>query len=396
MRAVEAEGGERVLMQRADVVVIGGGITGLGVAWRLRRLGVERVVVLEAGEAGFKSTGQASGGIRRQFETRLEIEMTLASLPFFELLLDDAAFDGRFNRVGYAFLAGPEQVGRVERACALQQAMGIDARWLDRADLVEQFPYCDLIGVVAGTFCADDGFIDPWAVVGWLVTACRAEGVTVRERSAVEVIEVADGRVRAVRTADLTVDVEVVVNAAGAWAGMVGALAGVEIPVSPSPRVKYVAGPHPALPEEMPLIVDLPTGAYVRSDQGCAMVGVQPRKVETSFEVAVAPGQVEWMAERAAARFPSLRGVTAERLITGLYEVTPDGLPVAGAAPGVEGLYVAAGFNGHGIMHGPAVAQAVAEEIVWGRAEVLDMDRLQVGRFAAKGVVEATAARAML
>ncbi|MGH2558922.1 MAG: NAD(P)/FAD-dependent oxidoreductase [Thermomicrobiales bacterium] len=381
---------------RADVVVIGGGMTGLGVAWRLRRLGVGQVVVLEAGEVGFKSTGQSSGGIRRQFETRLEIEMTLASLPFFDLLLGDATFTGRFNRVGYAFLAGPEQVGRIERACALQRAMGIDVRWLDRADLAERFPFCDLDGVEAGTFCADDGFIDPWAIVGWLVAACRAEGVTVREQSAVEGIEVAGGRVRGVRTADLIVEANVVVNAAGAWAGEVGTLAGMTIPVTPSPRVKYVTGPHPALPEGMPLIVDLPTGAYVRSDRGGAMVGVQPEPVATSFEVAVAPGQVEWMAERAAVRFPTLRGVAAERLIIGLYEVTPDGLPVAGAAPGVEGLFVAAGFNGHGIMHGPAVARAVAEEIVWGRAEVLDIGSLRVGRFGERGVAEATGVRAML
>src|SRR5687768_16478360 len=102
--------------ERADVLVIGGGIVGLSVAWRLRELGVDRVVVLEAETLGSGSTGRAAGGIRRQFGSRLEIELTLASLGFFDLVLADPEFPGQLEAVGYAFLAGREEEAALGQA----------------------------------------------------------------------------------------------------------------------------------------------------------------------------------------------------------------------------------------------------------------------------------------
>ena len=139
--------------------------------------------------------------------------------------------------------------------------------------------------------------------------------------------------------------------------------------------------PHPALPADMPLIVDLSTGAYVRSERGHAMVGVTPDRPATGFQIDASPDLLAWMAERAAIRFPSLRTASLATVITGLYEVTPDHLPVVGAVPGLDGFFVAAGFNGHGIMHGPAAARALAELIVQGHADALDLDRLRPDRF---------------
>jgi sarcosine oxidase subunit beta len=381
---------------QADVAIIGGGITGLSVAWQLRRLGVERVVVLEAGAPGFKSTGQSSGGVRSQFTTPLEIEMSLASRPFFDMLLADPAFTGTFSRVGYTVLAGSEQADSLIAAVGLQRSMGVKSEWIERADLAARFPYLNLDGLAGGTFCPDDGFISPWAIVAWLIDACREAGVTIREQCPVDTIMVERERVRGVASGALTVMADVVVNAAGAWAGEVGKLAGVDVSVSPSPRVKYVTGPHPALPTDMPLIIDLPTGAYVRSDGGAAMVGVKPLAPVVSFSTEVDPAHLPWMEEQASVRFPSLRGAAVAKLVTGLYEVTPDGLPVAGPAPDVAGFFVVAGFNGHGIMHGPAVARAVAERIVHGASETLDLAALRVDRAIDPHVFAATDARTLL
>src|SRR3954451_115576 len=111
--------------ERANVLVIGGGIVGLSVAWQLRRLGVDRIVVLEAATLGSGSPSRASGGVRRQFGSRLEIEMTLASLDFFAGVLADAEFPGRFESVGYAFLAGRDERAALEQAWAVQREMGI-------------------------------------------------------------------------------------------------------------------------------------------------------------------------------------------------------------------------------------------------------------------------------
>jgi sarcosine oxidase, subunit beta len=158
-------------------------------------------------------------------------------------------------------------------------------------------------------------------------------------------------------------------------------MAGASIPVTPSPRVKFMTDAHPALPADMPLIVDLPTGAYVRSERGHAMVGVQPDRLVTGFQAEADADLLGWMAERAAIRFPSLRAASLARVITGLYEVTPDHLSMVGAVPDLDNFFVVAGFNGHGIMHGPAAACAAAELIVGGRADSLDLERLRPERF---------------
>jgi glycine/D-amino acid oxidase-like deaminating enzyme len=367
--------------ERADVLVIGGGIVGLSVAWQLRQLGVDRIVVLEAATLGSGSTSRASGGIRRQFGSRFEIEMTLASLAFFDLLMADPEFPGRFDSDGYAFLAGQDERAALEKAWEIQREMGIATEWLEAADIAARFPYLDTAGLVGGTFCPDEGFINPWDVVAWLTRCCRSRGVTIHEQAPVEAIDASGGRVRGARAGRVTVTADIVVNAAGAWAGRVGSLAGASIPVAPSPRVKFMTDPHPALPADMPLIVDLPTGAYVRSERGHAMVGVKPDVPATGFQVDASPDLLGWMTERAAIRFPSLRAASLATVITGLYEVTPDHLPLVGVVPGLNGFFVVAGFNGHGIMHGPAAARTLAELIARGRADTLDLDRLRPDRF---------------
>jgi len=204
-----------------------------------------------------------------------------------------------------------------------------------------------------------DGFINPWDVVAWLARRCRASGVTIHEQAPVETIDAGGGRIRGVRAGALTITADVVVNAAGAWAGRIGSLAGASIPVTPSPRVKLLTDLHPALPADMPLIVDLPTGAYVRSERGHAMVGVQPDQPATGFQ---AKTDADLLAPDSGAGRdplpPASEPASLARVITGLYEVTPDHLPVVGAVPGLGGFFVVAGFNGHGIMHGPAAARA--------------------------------------
>lgn len=137
-------------IERVEIAIIGGGIVGLSLAWHLRQLGVDRIVVCEGGRPGFKSTGQSSGGIRRQFGTRIEIEMSVAAWSFYEVLLADPDFACTHDRFGYAFLAGPDQVTNLERAVSLQREMGVQTQWLEPQDLRQRFPYCDPDGLVGG------------------------------------------------------------------------------------------------------------------------------------------------------------------------------------------------------------------------------------------------------
>jgi sarcosine oxidase subunit beta len=295
-------------------------------------------------------------------------------------VLSDSNFSRHYDEAGYVFLAGVEQIEPLRRAWKLQQDMGVAVRWLDPAQLRELVPYCELRGVVGGTFGSEDGFIDPSDVVQWLLAQCRERGVTILKHTPIDAFEISNKRVRAIRSGTMRLEADIVVNAAGAWAGCIGTLAGVTVPVDPSPRVKYLTE-GVGLPTNTPLIVDLPTGAYVRSHRGRALLGVKPETRLVSFHADSNQELLVWMAERVCKRFPTLRDAEVRGLIKGLYELTPDGLPLAGVTGEVAGLYVCAGFNGHGIMHGPGVAGALAELIVTGRSKTLDLGPLRPNRF---------------
>lgn len=173
----------------ASAVVIGAGIIGLTLARRLALLGVPDVLVLDAGKPGHQSTGRSSGGIRRQFGNPLEIQMSLAGLRFYEGIVSDPEFRGAFCRIGYAFVTGKQHFRELKAAWQLQQEMGLAVDWLNEDDVADRLPYLDTDGLVGGTFCRQDGIIDPAAVVQWLLHCCDRLGVRVCANSSVDEIE---------------------------------------------------------------------------------------------------------------------------------------------------------------------------------------------------------------
>jgi sarcosine oxidase, subunit beta len=366
---------------RADVVIIGAGIVGLTIAYELARAGMQRIVVFEAGTPGQQSTGRSTGGIRRQFGSELEIQLTEAALDFYKPMFADPGFDGRFERDGYLFLAGVEQRDQLLSAWHVQRSAGVPTEWLDRDAVLERYPFIDPSNLSGATWCAEDGFVDPWSIVQWLLQKCRSLGVVIRSQQPVREIDVVRGRVRAVITDADRIDTPIVVNAAGAWAGAVGDLAGVPIPVRPSPRVQLVTDLQLALPTTTPLIADLTNGGYVRAMQGRVLAGASPQTTPVGFDLEPRFEDIEDIAGRVSTRFPGLRDVGIARVISGLYEMTPDGLPIASFAEHVPGFCTVAGFNGHGIMHSPPLACAMADMIVRGRTERFDIAPFSARRF---------------
>jgi sarcosine oxidase subunit beta len=381
---IEMTSSHQIRTSQASVTIIGAGITGLQTAWHLTRLGVRDIVILERDFAGSELYGRFSAGVRRQFGTKIEIELTLASLPFFAEFLKIPEIQAGFEPVGYAFLAGESDREGLRRSWLLQQEMGISSEWLEGAQIEKKFPYIDRKGVVAATFDGADFWLNPWAVHQWLLRTCREAGVAIFEQSPVTAIEVAQGAIRAVTCPGLRLETASVVNAAGARARQVQQMAGSDVPVEPSPRVKYLVKAPTELPRTMPLITDLITGTYVRNEGSEAIVGVKPPAKVTGYDYDTSQAALDWMHHRAGLRYPSLAKIAPlqpSRIITGLYDITPDGLPVAGPDPAVKGLFLAAGFNGHGVMFSPTIARAVAELVALGKTETFDLARLSLARF---------------
>lgn len=342
----------------ADVVVVGGGAMGASVAWHLRRLGVEDVVLLEREVLASGSTSKSAGGFRAQFADELNVRIALRSLDELEEM------DGvELRQHGYLFLLDNEpDVERFRAALALQHSLGVPSRELSVEEALAVVPQLAPDGLLAATFCELDGYVTPEDVVQWY-----ARGTDVRQSCEVVGIDVDRGRITAVRTTRGTVATDTVVCCAGAWSREVGVMAGVDLPVRPEPHWMHFTPTDGGLPARLPLTVDFSTGFYFhREGQGLAFGGREP----TLEEVAIP----------AARRLPVLAELPVQSSWWGYYEVSPDYNAIVGEAAEPSRFLYATGFSGHGFQQAPAVGEHVAELIV-GREPTLDLSPFSLERF---------------
>src|ERR1700687_5180974 len=203
-----------------DVVVIGGGCIGASIAYHLVMRGVRRVLVLERDSLGSGSTSRNAGGIRQQFSTEINVQLSQRSLPRFEHFADEFGIDIQFHQVGYLFLITEDRdVAPFERSLALQTRLGVPVQRLDRSGVREVFPELVCDDLRFATFCAKDGYADPSSILNGFVSRARAGGAMFRTAAAVTAIDVEHGRGTGVRIGDARIACGTVVNAAGAWGG---------------------------------------------------------------------------------------------------------------------------------------------------------------------------------
>jgi len=371
-----------------DAVVVGGGIVGLSSAYSLARADVD-VTLLEKGSLGTGSTARSAGGIRSQFSTEVNVALSVASREVWDEF--DARFgvDIAYRQSGYLFLARTEETAaRFREHVAMQHDLGVDSEYLDPAAASEHCPGLIADRFVAATYNGADGFADPNLAVQGYAEAAREAGVDVRTGTAVTDVRT-DGDAEAVTgvdTDDGRIDADFVVNAAGAWAGEVAELAGVDLPVAPRRRQIAVVEPTRPVPEDVPLTIDLDTGSYFRPERdGAALVGGQfdEEDPDVDPDAYTESMDIEWAAtavERAADYATYFDGDSRiRRGWAGLYAVTPDHHPIVEET--VPGLITAAGFSGHGFQHAPATGQVVAELCTHGAASLVDVDPLSSDRF---------------
>jgi sarcosine oxidase subunit beta len=375
-----------------EVLVIGGGIVGLSAAYSLAKRGAE-VTVFEKGSLGDGSTARAVGGIRSQYSTAVNVELSLASKPVWDSFEEEFGVDIAHRKIGYLFLARTEETAaRFRENVRMQRDCGAESQFLTPEAATEHCPGLDPTMFVGATYNPDDGVADPNLAVQGYTRAVSEENVEVRTGTAVTDIHRDGERVVGVEIdsgngGTERIEADYVVNAAGPWAARVGNLAGVSLPISPRRRQIAVVDPTPPVPEDVPLTIDLDTGSYFRPERdGKALVGghfaddpdpeKDPDYVDDGIDIDWAAKAVEAAAEWADYFGPETR---IRRGWSGLYAVMPDHHPILEET--VPGLVTAAGFSGHGFQHAPATGQIVAELVLDGESRLVDVSMLDSRRF---------------
>ncbi len=369
----------------ADVAIVGAGVIGCSIAFHLARLGCRNVLLIDKEPLpGSGSTSKANGGIRAQFTTDVNIAMSLASMEILDALEDEIGWPPVYRKAGYLFLTGdPARLSAMRDAAAFQRARGVSVDVLDAAAVREKAPWAK--GEIAGgTFGSRDGFIDPGGLTSFFLREATQAGVATRYGAEVTSILREGSGSFLLTTSSGLVRASAVVNAAGPFAGRVGALLGVDVPVVPVRRHLLISGPCRTLPPVIPMTIDADTGVLIRREGSRILVAYSNPDEPPGFNSAFDPDFPLRIAGALDARFPVVgeAGLDLKRSWAGLYEVTPDHHALLGPAAGVPGFIVAAGFSGHGVMHAPAAGRAVAEMLVSGRSASVDVSALSLERFA--------------
>jgi len=338
-------------------------------------------VVLERDAVGAGSTSKAAGGIRVQFATRVEIELSLRAIAFFKRFEDEMGVPCDFHQEGYLFVVTDEAtLARFRGNVALQRSMGADVRVIAPDDARALVPALNVDDALAAAWGPMDGHASPNDVVQAYAAQARARGVRIVEGTPVTGIVVERGRVAGVLTPAGPIATRLVVNAAGPWAPLVGRMAGLDLPVDPRRRHIFVTDAFDGIRHPLPLVTDTGSGFYCRSEQGAILMSPGDIGEVTEYEARVDWSVLELAVEKAVRRIPALEGAQVRHAWAGLRPLTPDGRAILDWAPGVEGLYLAVGFCGHGFQHSPGVGETVAEVLLDGRS-TLDIHDLRLGRF---------------
>jgi sarcosine oxidase subunit beta len=366
----------------ADIVIIGGGVMGASTAYHLALRGQKNIVLLEKDEFfGQEATGKCAGGVRFQFSTEINVRLSLASLPMLDRFKEETGQEINFRKCGYLFvLTTPEEVKTFRHSLEMQQGLGVHTEWLSADEVRKRLPLMHFEDALAGSYNAGDGLVDPNSVVMGYINAAQRLGVQCLSKVEVTGIQVKAGRIAAVETNQGSLSTRAVVNAAGPWGGVVGGMAGVEIPIIALRRQIMTTTPLPEVPADFPFVLDFAQSLYFHREGEGILTGMSNPNEKPGFDQNIDENFEMVNLEAAIARMPCLEKAGQVSHWAGLYEVTPDAHPIFGVSP-VEGFSIVAGYSGHGFMHGPVAGKLMAEFILDGKFKTVDVSMLDLARF---------------
>lgn len=377
---------------RYDVVIVGGGLIGSSVAYFLKMADSRTsVCVIEADPSyEFASTLRASGGARRLFSCPENIEMSNFSIEFIKtfpetMATKDGLAEVGWREKGYLFIVGQKDMPMLEASFEQQRTLGCEVYLLNQTELKQRFPSMNVSDLTAGNYSPRDGWCDPNSFLQGFKRKGKELGVKwVTDR--VSAINTSGNKVTSVETASgRTIQAENLVNAGGAWSGVISKLAGMDLPIAGQRRFEHFFSPQSPV-EPLPYVKDTARLAFRPEGKGYSG-GLVSSDEPLGFNFEIDHDYFERVVWPALAhRFPQFEATKCHRTWSGLYELnTLDGNPVIGKwTGGAENLFVVAGFSGHGMMHAPAAGRGIAELITKGSFQTIDLSRLGYERVVAQ------------
>ena len=382
------------MAERAEVVVIGGGIMGTSLAFALTKLGVRNVLVVERGTLASGASGKTGALLRQHYTNVPEATLAHLSLQTFRNWDDVVGGDCGFAETGSIVTvatSGPDvgNIERMRRVIAMQNRAGIKSEVISADQLFELQPFTNVDDIAVAAYERESGYVDSLAATRGMAEAAIRGGARFAEGRTVTEIASDGGRVRGVETDAGPIEAGAVVAAAGAWSVPLLAGIGVAVPVE-AQRVQVVVLTRPLdMPADGTMTyVDTAAGFFCRNwgpNRTLAGVGggefhdiVDP----LNWDERPNAGFGEVVKGYIARRMPAMAKATPLYGHAGIYDMTPDTHPILSTVDGLDGLYLMLGFSGAGFKKGPAVGQCMAELIVNGHSTTVDLTPFRLSRFA--------------
>jgi sarcosine oxidase subunit beta len=380
------------LPKTADFIILGAGVMGASIAFHLARRNAGRIAVIDKEHAGSGGSGRSSALVRMHYSFAPEVQLALISLKMFQHWREIVGEPGEFRKTGFVRIVPPHETELLKQNVAMQKKLGVNVELLDRQQLKRLEPDWQVDEMELAAYEPDSGYGDGNVVANDFLSQARESGATYLSKTRATDLLFDSGRIRGVQTDQGEIHAPVVIAATGPWTRPLFEFTGFDPPIETEfHQVAILKNSASMMPGAA--CIDSVTSTYFRSDASNKFLigdfyGKRPVDPD-NFPPRPSETDLEDMIERTARRVPKVANAEVMRGVTGVYDVTPDSRPLLGRVPGINNLYLCAGFSGMGFKISPAIGLVMSELILDGDAKSVDITPFRPARFAEGAPIKA-------